>query len=126
VMTIGGTGPDFLGCLAHNETLGLGLVSVGQNVALLANSPKFPFDKGADVKGTWAVDGGAATPFTVKTDTAHTVAIDIPHDPAHVTSLVSGRTVTVKANGTEVAFQLGPMMQAFTDVSTCMETKKAP
>ncbi|MCJ2036923.1 hypothetical protein [Methylobacterium sp. J-068] len=126
VMTIGGTGPDFVGCLAHSESLGLGLVGVGQNLALIANTPKFPFDKGVAVQGTWAVDNGSAMPFTTKTDTAHTVTIDIPHDPAAVQSLTSGQSVTIQANGTQVPFALGPMKQAFADLSTCMETKKAP
>ena len=34
--------------------------------------------------------------------------------------------LTIQANGTEVPFALGTMKQAFTDMGTCMETKKAP
>lgn len=121
-----GSGADFAGCLAQNETLGLGLVAVGQNLALIANTVKFPFGKGADVTGTWAVDGGPATPFTSKSETAHTVTIDVPNTREVVTNLISGRIVSIQANGTEVPFVLGPMKQAFADLSTCMETKKAP
>lgn len=121
-----GSGADFAGCLAQNETLGLGLVAVGQNLALIANTAKFPFGKGVDVTGTWAVDGGTAMPFTSKSDTAHTVTIDVPNTREAVTNLISGRIVSIQANGTEVPFVLGPMKQAFSDLSTCMETKKAP
>lgn len=125
LMTIG-DGADFVGCLAQSETLGLGLVAVGQNLALIANSSKFPFAKGVDVKGSWAVDGNEAASFASKTDTAHTVTIDVPNTRDVVTNLVSGRSVTIQANGTMVPFTLGPMKQAFADLSVCMETKKAP
>lgn len=126
VVPIGGSGTDFVGCLVHNESLGLGLVAVGQNLALIANSPKFPFGKGVDVQGSWAVDGGAAARFASKTDTAHTVTIDVPNTREVVTNLISGRSLTIQANGTDVPFVIGPMKQAFSDLSTCMETKKAP
>ncbi|WP_204262853.1 hypothetical protein [Methylobacterium sp. BTF04] len=125
VMTIG-TGADFVGCLAQNEPLGLGVVAVGSSVALIANSSKFPFEKGVDVKGSWKIDGGEAMSFAAKTDTAHTVTIDVPNTREAVTSLTTGKAVAIQANGVDVPFALGPMKQAFTDLGICMETKKAP
>lgn len=116
----------FVGCLAQDDALGIGVLAVGASVAVIANSPKFPFGKGTNVKGAWRVDGGAATTFATLTDTARTVTLDVPNTRDAVTALTSGKSLTIEANGTEVPFALGPMKQAFTDLGTCMETKKAP
>ena len=121
-----GAGADFAGCMALNEPAGLAVVAVGQNVALIANAPKFPFPKGSAVKGAWTVDGAGATAFAATVDTDHTVSIDVPNTAEAVTRLTTGKSLAVKANDVEVAFALGAMKQAFTDLSTCMETKKAP
>ena len=125
-ITTMGAGADFAGCMALNEPAGIALVAVGQNVGLIANSEKFSFTKGSTVKGTWTVDGASATAFTSKIDTDHTVSIDVPNTAEAVTRLTTGKGLAVKANDAEVAFALGPMKQAFVDLSTCMETKKAP
>ena len=116
----------FLGCLAQDDALGIGVLAVGASVAVIANSPKFPFGKGTNVTGTWRVDGGAATSFTTLTDSARTVTLDVPNTREAVTALTTGRNLTIQANGTEVPFALGTMKQAFTDLGTCMEAKKAP
>ncbi len=121
-----GAGADFAGCMALNEPAGLAMVAVGQNVGLIANSTKFPFTKGSAVKGAWTVDGAGTTGFASKIDTDHTVSIDVPNTAEAVTRLTTGKSLVVKADDVEVAFALGSMKQAFTDLSTCMETKKAP
>ncbi|KQP94709.1 hypothetical protein ASF60_00380 [Methylobacterium sp. Leaf113] len=121
-----GEGADFTGCMALNEPAGLALVAVGPSLGLIATSAKFPFPKGSAVAGAWTVDGAGATDFAAKIDTARTVSIDVPNTVEAVTRLTAGKSLVIQANGIAVPFALGPMQQAFTDLSTCMGTKKAP
>lgn len=120
------SGAEFIGCLAQNEAAGIGLIAAGQSLAVVANSDKLPVEKGAAVKGTWRIDQGAANAFTLTADTPRTVTFDVPNTREAVTALISGQTLTVEANAVAVPFALGAAKQAFTDLSTCMETKKAP
>lgn len=126
VVTTIGEGKDFAGCMALNETAGISLVGVGQSLGLIANAPKFPFGKGATVKGSWSVDQGAAIPFAVTADTPKTVSLDVPNSREAVIALTTGKALTIEANGVAVPFSLAGMKQGFDKLATCMETRKAP
>lgn len=121
-----GEGSGFVGCLAQNETAGVGFLAVGATVALFGNTAKFPFAKGDTVAGSWSVDGGTAYPFSSKADSPHTVTIDVPNTAEAVTSLVSGKKLAVTANSIAAAFDLDGAGQAFNDLSECMVKNQKP
>ena len=126
VITTIGEGKDFAGCMALNETIGISLVGVGQNLGLIANAPKFSFGKGATVKGSWRVDQGASISFVTIADTPSTVSLDVPNNRAAVVALTTGKVLSIEANGAIVPFSLAGMNQGFDKLAACMETKKAP
>ena len=119
-------GDSFTGCLAQNIDAGVGLLAVGDKVVLFANSAKFTIAKGDDVKGSWSVDGGAATDFSSTADTAETATVDVPNTTEAVMALTSGKTLTVKASSASVDFPLEGMEKAFMGLSECMQTQNAP
>jgi hypothetical protein len=119
-------GDSFTGCLAQNTDAGLGLLAVGDKVELFANSAKFAIAKGDDIKGSWSVDGSAATDFSSSADSAATATIDVPNTTEAVTALTSGKTLTVKANDVSVDFPLEGTDKAFMGLGECMQTQKAP
>ena len=116
----------FVGCLAQNETAGVGFLAVGSTVVLFGNSPTFPIAVGDAVSGKWSVDGKAPLDFSSKADSAHTATLDVPNTTDAVTSLTTGKELVINANGTEAKFSLTGAGQAFTDLITCMQTQKAP
>ena len=116
----------FIGCLAQNETAGVGFLAVGSTVVAFGNSPKFPIAAGDAVSGKWSVDGKAPVDFASKADSAHTATLDVPNTTEAVTALTTGQELTITANGTEAKFSLAGAGQAFTDLITCMQTQKAP
>lgn len=119
-------GDSFTGCLAQNIDAGIGLLAVGDKVVLFANSSKFPIAKGDAVKGSWSVDGGTATDFSSTADTAATATLDVPNTTEAVTALTTGKILTVKANAASVDFPLEGVEKAFTGLTECMQTQKAP
>ena len=116
----------FAGCLAQNEAAGLGVVAVGSDVAVLAESKTFGFAEGAAVSGSWSVDGGRSTDFSSKANHAGIATLDVPNSPEAVTALTTGRQLEVTANGTKARFDLSGTGEAFNALVQCMQTKKAP
>ncbi|WFR95114.1 hypothetical protein [Rhizobium tumorigenes] len=119
-------GDSFTGCLAQNIDAGVGLLAVGDKVVLFANSPKFTIAKGDEVKGTWSVDGGVPTDFSSTADTDATATIDVPNTTEAVTAFTTGKTLAVKANTNSVEFPLEGVEKAFTGLTECTQTQKAP
>lgn len=125
VTTIDNNG-TFVGCLAQNETAGVGFLAVGSSVVLFGNSTKFPIAAGDAVSGKWSVDGKAPLEFSSKADSAHTATLDVPNTTEAVTALTTGQELVITANGTQATFSLTGASQAFTDLIACMQTQKAP
>lgn len=121
-----GDGSNFVGCLAQNETAGVGFLAVGATVAMFGNTAKFPFAKGDAVTGSWSIDGGTTYPFSSKADSPHTVTIEVPNTAEAVTSLVTGKNLAVTANNISSAFDLDGAGKAFNDLSECMIKNQKP
>lgn len=117
---------NFIGCLAINETTGVGFLAVGDSVALLANAKALKVEKGDTVSGTWSVDTGDTMKFSSKADSANTVTIDVPNDTASVTALTTGSALTVRAGNNMAKFDLEGSGEAFVNLVSCMTTKTAP
>jgi hypothetical protein len=118
-------GDAFIGCLAQNTQSGIGFLAVGDKVALFANTARFPFEKGDEVKGSWSVDDGDEAEFSSTADSAHTATIDVPNTSEAVLALTSGKELNVTANGVEGQFPLAGAKQAFTDLIACVEKEGA-
>jgi hypothetical protein len=120
-----GDAANFVGCLALNETAGVGFLAVGDSVALLANSKSLKIAKGDNVSGKWSVDGGAATLYSAKSDTLNTVTIDVPNDAEAVAALTTGKMLAVTNGSNSANFDLEGSGEAFVNLISCMMTKSA-
>ena len=125
-VTVIGDAANFVGCLAINETTGVGFLAVGDTVALLGNAKSLKLSKGDAVSGTWSVDGGEATKFSSKADSANTVTIDVPNDAGAVAALTAGNALTIRAGSSTAKFDLDGSGEAFAALISCMTTKTAP
>ena len=121
-----GDAANFVGCLALNESVGIGFLAVGDSVALLGNSKALKIAKGDTVSGKWSVDGRAATIYSAKTDTLNTVTIDVPNDAEAVAALTTGKMLTISNGGNTAKFDLEGSGEAFANLVSCMVTKSAP
>lgn len=121
-----GDAANFVGCLALNETVGIGFLAVGDSVALLGTSKALKIAKGDAVSGKWSVDGGTATNFSAKADTLNTVTIDVPNDAEAVAALTTGKMLTVSNGANTAKFELDGAADAFAGLIACMTTKSAP
>lgn len=121
-----GDATNFIGCLAINETTGVGFLAVGDSLALLGNAKALKVSKGDSVSGTWSVDTGDIRKFSSKADSDNTVTIDVPNEAAAITSLTTGTALTVRAGNNMAKFDLVGAGDAFTGLVTCMTTKAAP
>lgn len=121
-----GDATNFTGCLALNETAGVGFLAVGDSVALLGNSNALKIAKGDTVAGKWSVDGGTPNAYSSKADSANTVTIDVPNDAAAVASLTTGKVLTVSSGSNTAKFDLDGAAEAFTNLVSCMMTKSVP
>ena len=121
-----GDAANFIGCLAINETTGVGFLAVGDSVALLGNSKELKVSKGDTVAGSWSVDGGDSTHFSSKADSVNTATIDVPNDANAVVALTTGSALTIKTGSKVAKFDLDGAGEAFANLVSCMTTKKAP
>ena len=125
-VSVMGDAANFVGCLALNESVGIGFLAVGDSVALLGNSKALKIAKGDAVSGKWSVDGGTATAYSAKADTLNTVTIDVPNDAEAVAALTSGKLLTVSNGSNTAKFDLDGSGEAFANLVSCMVTKSAP
>ena len=121
-----GDAANFIGCLAINETTGVGFLAVGDTVAVLGNSKALKVSKDDTVAGSWSVDGGDATKFSSKADSMNTVTIDVPNDTTSVVALTTGSALTITAGSDVVKFDLEGAGEALVNLVSCMTTKTAP
>lgn len=110
----------YTGCMAVNPAGSLGYLAIGDQVAMFVTAPALAVAKGADVSGTWSIDGSTPASFAAQAGSANTVTIDVPNSAEAVVALTTGKTLTVIANGKTVKAPLDGTAQAFTALIGCM------
>jgi len=111
----------YIGCVAIDANTGVGFAAVGQSLSVLMNAALLRVNKGDQVDGTWAVDGGKERPLSAEADNKDAVSADLQASKEILALLANGNQISATIGATYVDFDLGGSKQALQDLAACMD-----